>query len=272
MCKTSQNIIGNQNNAFATIRYDGDKQSEYFYSKDVQGSVTNLIDNSETCSKSYNYTDFGETEERFESEVDNEICYTGGVYDELTGLYYLNARYYDSDDGNFLSQDTYRGGNLYGYCGGNPISYIDPSGHSAVVVSGGAYKKSKKGYYYEFIETALCQLKNWGKSKGKKYWFIAKRGWSKSDKKAFKKQAKKCGAVKPIYFKSTKKLISKLNSKKFKKDKISDFTVFAHGFPGKITFGYNYTDGTDNDKLTMKCSQIKKISKDSFVTYPTSIF
>lgn len=270
--KTSQNIIGNQNNAFATIRYDGDKQSEYFYSKDVQGSVTNLIDNSETCSKSYNYTDFGETEERFESEVDNEICYTGGVYDELTGLYYLNARYYDSDDGNFLSQDTYRGGNLYGYCGGNPISYIDPSGHSAVVVSGGAYKKSKKGYYYEFIETALCQLKNWGKSKGKKYWFIAKRGWSKSDKKAFKKQAKKCGAVKPIYFKSTKKLISKLNSKKFKKDKISDFTVFAHGFPGKITFGYNYTDGTDNDKLTMKCSQIKKISKDSFVTYPTSIF
>ena len=270
--KTSQNIIGNQNNAFATIRYDGDKQSEYFYSKDVQGSVTNLIDNSETCSKSYNYTDFGETEERFESEVDNEICYTGGVYDELTGLYYLNVRYYDSDDGNFLSQDTYRGGNLYGYCGGNPISYIDPSGHSAVVVSGGAYKKSKKGYYYEFIETALCQLKNWGKSKGKKYWFIAKRGWSKSDKKAFKKQAKKCGAVKPIYFKSTKKLISKLNSKKFKKDKISDFTVFAHGFPGKITFGYNYTDGTDNDKLTMKCSQIKKISKDSFVTYPTSIF
>ena len=80
----------------------------------------------------------------FESEVDNEICYTGGVYDELTGLYYLNARYYNSDDGNFLSQDTYRSGKLYGYCGGNPISYIDPSGHSAVVVSGGAYKKSKK--------------------------------------------------------------------------------------------------------------------------------
>ena len=270
--KTSQNIIGNQNNAFAIIRYDGGKQSEYFYSKDVQGSTTNLVDNAGMCSKSYNYTDFGETEERFGSEVENEICYTGGVYDELTGLYYLNARYYDSDAGNFLSQDTYRVGNLYGYCGGNPISYIDPSGHSAVVISGGSYKKSKKGYYYEFIETALYQLKNWGESKGKKYWFIADRGWKKSDKKAFKKQAKKYGTVKPIFFKSTDELISKLNSKKFRKDKISDFTVFSHGFPGKITFGYDYTDGTDNDKLTMKYSKIKKIQKRTFATCPTSIF
>ena len=194
------------------------------------------------------------------------------MYDDLTRLYYLNTRYYDSDGGVFLSQDTYRVGNLYGYCNGNPISYIDPSGHSAVVVSGGSYKKSKKGYYYEFIETALYQLKNWGESKGKKYWFIADRGWKKSDRKAFKNQAKKYGTVKPIFFKSTDKLISKLNSKKFKKDKISDFTVFSHGFPGKITFGYDGTDGTDNDELTMKCSKIKKIKKRAFATYPTSIF
>ena len=64
-------------------------------------------------------------------------------------------------------------------------------GRSAVVVSGGAYKASKAGYYYEFIESALFQLKEWKNSLGKKYWFIAKRGWSKSDTKAFKKQAKK---------------------------------------------------------------------------------
>ena len=70
-----------------------------------------------------------------------------------------------------MSQDTYRGTrtdvgswNLYGYCEGNPVNYVDPSGHSVVVVSGGVYKKSKKdkgGYYYEFIETALLQLKDW---------------------------------------------------------------------------------------------------------------
>lgn len=50
-----------------------------------------------------------------------------------------------------MSQDTYRGTgadagsqNLYRYCESNPINYIDPSGHSAVVVSGGCYKKEKK--------------------------------------------------------------------------------------------------------------------------------
>ncbi|RHD11812.1 RHS repeat-associated core domain-containing protein [Eubacterium ventriosum] len=46
-------------------------------------------------------------------------------------------------EGEFLSQDTYRGAesdenswNLYAYCAGNPISYVDTSGH--------------------FIETLLC--------------------------------------------------------------------------------------------------------------------
>lgn len=61
------------------------------------------------------------------------------MYDEETGLYYLNARYYDARQGRFLSQDTYRGSqtnattwNLYGYCAGNPVNYVDPSGHWVV--------------------------------------------------------------------------------------------------------------------------------------------
>ncbi len=61
------------------------------------------------------------------------------MYDKTTGLYYLNARYYNADEGVFLSQDTYRGSetnaatwNLYGYCAGNPVNYVDPSGHWVV--------------------------------------------------------------------------------------------------------------------------------------------
>ena len=133
--KTSQNIVGNASNTFATIRYE-DEQKEYFYSKDVQGSTTNITASNGDCVNSYDYTDFGETSERIASTVANEICYTGGVYDKTTELYYLNARYYNPEDGVFMSQDTYRGTgtdvgswNLYGYCEGNPISYIDPSGH-----------------------------------------------------------------------------------------------------------------------------------------------
>ena len=74
--------------------------------------------------------------------MENEICYTGGIYDESTGLYYLDARYYDPQDGRFTSQDTYRGKdeeyktwNLYTYCANNPVGYIDPSGHEFVATT-----------------------------------------------------------------------------------------------------------------------------------------
>ena len=90
----------------------------------------------------------------------NEVCYGAGIYDDTTGLYYLNARYYDPDTGNFLTQDTYRGSrsrtetlNLYGYCAGNPINYTDPSGHWIWGIIGAAsgaydgYKYAKKKKY-----------------------------------------------------------------------------------------------------------------------------
>ena len=52
--KTSQNIVGDASNVFATIRYT-DGQSEYFYSKDIQGSTTNIIDKKGECRNLYNY-------------------------------------------------------------------------------------------------------------------------------------------------------------------------------------------------------------------------
>ena len=48
----------------------------------------------------------------------------------------MNARYYDPENGRFISQDTYRGEldeldqwHLYAYCANNPINYTDPSGN-----------------------------------------------------------------------------------------------------------------------------------------------
>ena len=32
-----------------------------------------------------------------------KICYTSEVYDELTGLYYLNARYYNPENYSFIT-------------------------------------------------------------------------------------------------------------------------------------------------------------------------
>jgi RHS repeat-associated protein len=75
--------------------------------------------------------------------VFNEICYTGGVYDATTGLYYLNARFYDPVDVRFLSEDTVRGEydnpgslNLYAYCENDPVNFRDPTGHNQLAIVG----------------------------------------------------------------------------------------------------------------------------------------
>ena len=57
-------------------------------------------------------------------------------------MYYLMTRYYDPelcrfispDDVSYLDPSTINGLNLYCYCYNNPISYADPSGHSAILI------------------------------------------------------------------------------------------------------------------------------------------
>lgn len=111
----------------------------------------------------------------------NEVCYTGGIYDSTTGLYYLNARYYNPEDGRFLTEDTYRGEtkepdtwHLYAYCANNPINYIDPSGHKAIRINkfytGFSYNKKGK-YFYSAVN---CWQRKFGYNN---YIDIASRQW-----------------------------------------------------------------------------------------------
>ena len=139
--QNSQNLIGTEGNILATQRYQKDTIQYYLYNKDIQGSTTSLVKEDGSADATYQYTDFGETTIQEEDQVGNEVCYTGGIYDQTTGLYYLNARYYDPEDGRFLTEDTYRGENdqpdtqhLYVYCANNPVNYVDPSGHFAIAV------------------------------------------------------------------------------------------------------------------------------------------
>ena len=64
----------------------------------------------------------------------SRFLYAGEQYDNITGLYYLRARRYDTTAGRFTQEDTYLGDgrNLYVYVGNNPLKYVDPSGYAAV--------------------------------------------------------------------------------------------------------------------------------------------
>jgi RHS repeat-associated protein len=67
----------------------------------------------------------------------NPIRYRGYYYDEDTGLYYCNARYYSPkwrrfispDDTAYLDPESVNGLNLYCYCYNDPVNCTDPSGH-----------------------------------------------------------------------------------------------------------------------------------------------
>ena len=137
--QTSQNLIGTDGNILATQRYGSDHTDYLLYHKDIQGSTTSLVKEDGSADATYQYTDFGETTINGDNKAENEVCYTGGIYDQSTGLYYLNARYYNPEDGRFVTEDSYRGEsskpdtqNLYVYCANSPVNYVDSSGHVPV--------------------------------------------------------------------------------------------------------------------------------------------
>ena len=71
-----------------------------------------------------------------------------GVQTESNGLYYMRARYYSPELGRFINEDPIRDGlNWYGYCDGNPVVGIDPSGLAQMI--GNKHKSGVWLYYYK---------------------------------------------------------------------------------------------------------------------------
>lgn len=108
-----------------------------YYHRDEQLSTALIISEHGEIQNSYQYDAFGAEVEATE-QFSNRSRYTGQQYDELTGQYYLRARYYNPVLGRFMQEDTYWGDglNLYVYCGNNPVIYCDPSGFTALTDEG----------------------------------------------------------------------------------------------------------------------------------------
>ena len=68
--------------------------------------------------------------------VENPFRYRCYYYDNETGLYYLQSRYYDPVVCRFINEDSLLGANqdmlsynIFAYCSNNPITFHDPTGH-----------------------------------------------------------------------------------------------------------------------------------------------
>ncbi len=110
-------------------------REEYYYVKNGEGDIEGIADKDGTVRCMYDYDIWGKlTDMAGDRELGkrNPVRYRGYYYDEETGLYYLNTRYYDSEIKRFLNRDMLDNEtNLYQYCYNNPVLYSDENGMTA---------------------------------------------------------------------------------------------------------------------------------------------
>ena len=132
--------------------------TDYFYRKNLQGDIIAIVNASGGVVAKYVYDAWGNHKvfnsagtviydsqnptSTYANEIGhiNPFRYRSYYFDNETGLYYLQSRYYDPQVGRFINADSIdylepeqlQGLNLYSYCQNNPVMYYDPSGHIVV--------------------------------------------------------------------------------------------------------------------------------------------
>jgi len=115
----------------------------YYYIKNLQGDIVKIVNQDGNTVVTYTYDAFGKITKQTDTTTYgiaklNPFRYRGYVYDDETGLYYLQSRYYDPVTGRFINADVYCdtntdifGTNMFTYCNNDPINQIDPEGTDA---------------------------------------------------------------------------------------------------------------------------------------------
>ncbi len=142
----SNNLIFEKHDDYSMVfHYDGNGvrthfdyksaaiDASFYYRYNAQGDVIALLDSTGAIIANYDYTAYGRQIKRsgmISSAVGdrNPFRYRGYYYDNETGLYYLNNRYYDSYSGRFINtSDSGSNNNLFAYCKNDPINTLGSS-------------------------------------------------------------------------------------------------------------------------------------------------
>jgi RHS repeat-associated protein len=110
------------------------------YHFDCRGSTVALTDSNGNVTDTFQYGPYGELVNRTGTDA-TPFLYCGqyGVMTDTDGLYYMQARYYDTSIRRFINQDVLLGNidtaqtlNRYQYGFSNPICFIDPKGNFGI--------------------------------------------------------------------------------------------------------------------------------------------
>jgi RHS repeat-associated protein len=127
----------------AQTHSDSRGSQTFHYTYDLNGNVSEVLDESGTIAAHYEYGPFGEVlVESFDSDSVRRILGEGGFRfstkyrDAETGLLYYGYRYYDPTHGRWLNRDPIEesgGLNLYGFVGNDPVNGVDVLGMSEML-------------------------------------------------------------------------------------------------------------------------------------------
>lgn len=166
---------------FVSTREDGSVDT-YYYLKNAQGDITNIVSAAGKKMVSFTYDVFGkrtvtyqandsttpshiELLTQIKADLLNPFAYRGYCYDYDMGMYYLQSRYYDPNTGRFINADdtnylnatgTVLGCNLFAYCENDAVNNKDFKGtlstkttyytSKGLIYSAANLYLSKKGY------------------------------------------------------------------------------------------------------------------------------
>ena len=131
---------------------DGATFDTYYYVLNLQGDVVKLIQANGHVVAQYTYDAWGNVSSSGRLAEINPLRYRGYYYDNETGFYYLQSRYYDPQNRRFINADNYQstgqgfvGTNMFAYCNNSPVDLYDQSGHAlrsnlALICDGGSGK------------------------------------------------------------------------------------------------------------------------------------